>query len=232
MKFNKSTYHSKLYRDFKEIEQNAYQELIRFYEDHEPEIRQLDFEEYFDLLVAYVDALFDVGAYRTHLLMVDVVIETSIQENIILHNGRDIFKEMLFRKAASCFNMRKLDEADKILRQFIRIYPKDEQGILFLKKCLRKKRPNYLNNAHAVTIFLLLLTALVIAIEVLLVRPFYGLFVDLVEQSRISMFVFACTILVIVNLIHRWRVEVNVEKFVNQVRKKRKSASVEEPQEA
>jgi tetratricopeptide (TPR) repeat protein len=223
MSARKSTYHSKLYRDFKAIEGNAYQEMIRYYEDHETAIRGLDFEEYFDLLVSYVDALFEVGAYRNHLLMVDVVIETSIEENIVLYKGRDLFKEMLFRKAASHFNRHEHQKAEHILRQYISIYPKDEQGILFMKKCLRKQKPKFLTNAHAVTIFLLLLTALIIAIEVLFVRPFYGIYVDLVEQSRISMFILACTILVSMTLVHRWKVEVKVERFVKQTRAKKKS---------
>ena len=222
MASKKYTYYSKLYRDFKEIDQTAYQDIIRFYEDREEAIRKLDFYEYFEAFVSYVNALFQVGAYQSHLLMVDVLIETVIEENIRIYKGKDLFKDALFKKAASYFNIHEFHQSEQLLQQYIRIYPNDEQGILFLKKCLRKQRPTYLNNAHAITIFVLLLTALVIAIEVLFVRPFYNMHTSLIEQTRNSMFFFACSVLVGATLYQRWQVELQVERFVKEIRDKQK----------
>ncbi len=87
----KPTYYSKIYRTFLSLDEMAFQELIHFFEENEKEIRELDFEEYFEVLAAYVTALFEVGAYREHLLMVDVVIETSIINNIVEYKGEDLF---------------------------------------------------------------------------------------------------------------------------------------------
>lgn len=217
----KPTYYSKLYRAFLSLEETAFQELIRFFEENEKEIRQLDFEEYFDLLVAYVTALFEVGAYREHLLMVDVVIETSIINNIVEYKDEDIFRRMLFRKAASLYHTHQYQKAEHILAELLRMDQEDQGAILFLKKCLRTHHPQIRSNARAAAVFLFLLTAFVIAIEVLLVRPFYEMHAKTVEMSRNSIFVIGLLCVVFGDLYHWYLSEREVRKFLTALRKKR-----------
>jgi tetratricopeptide (TPR) repeat protein len=221
MSYFQSTYHSKVYRDFKEIEPTAYRQIIHFYEEKEAEIRCLEFDEYFDLLIAYVDALFEIGAYQKHLLMVDVIIENSILHNIQFRNGTDIYQRTLFKKAASLYNVLKYEEADYILRELIRMDPYDSDSVLFLKKCLRSKKPQLVINARAASIFLFLLTAFVICIEVLFIRPFYHMHTELVETSRIGIFLLGCILLVGGDLLHRWSVEKEVSQFVDQIKREK-----------
>ncbi len=225
MSYFQSTYHSKIYRDFKEIETTAYRQIIHFYEEKEEAIRQLDFEEYFDLLVYYVDSLFETGSYQKHLLMVDVVIENSIEHNIQFRSGEDVFQRMLFRKAASLYHMTEFNRADYILRELIKIDPYYQDAVLFLKKCLRKKEPDLVNHFRAAGIFLFLLTAFIICLEVLFVRPFYHMHADLVETSRISTLLLGCTAIVGGHLIHRWRIEREVNDFTSEIRQKKRAAN-------
>ena len=117
MPLYQSTYHSRIFRDFKEIDAANHRRIIRFYEDKEEDIQRLDFEEYFQLIVAYVNALFEVGAYQKHLLMVDVVIEMTIVHNVERYKGEDIYEKMLFRKAASLYNIMEYAKAEYILRE-------------------------------------------------------------------------------------------------------------------
>ena len=227
MAYFQSTYHSKIYRDFREIGISEYRAVIRFYEENESEIRHLDFKEYFELLVAYTNALFEIGSYQKHLLMVDTVLETTIQNNISTYKGENIFNGMLFKKAASHYNVLDYDKADYILRELIKIEPGDEDSAMFLKKCLRKKQPAFIKNTRATSIFLFLLTALVICIEVLFVRPFYDMHAKLVETSRMSIFFMGFLILVGGDLYHRWLVEKEVNNYVAEVKntKQQKSSS-------
>ena len=44
MPYYQSTYHSKLYRDFKAINPSAYRDIVRFFEEKEDNIRKLDEE--------------------------------------------------------------------------------------------------------------------------------------------------------------------------------------------
>jgi len=221
MPYYQSTYHSKIYRDFKEIEQTAYRQIIYFYEQKEDAIQRLDLEESFEMLTAYVDALFETGAYQKHLLMVDLVIERTIVHHDAIRHGDKLFKSMLFKKAASYFNILEYNRADYILRELIKIDPHNSDTVMFLKKCLRKKSPDLLNNARAASIFLFLLSAFVICIEVLFIRPFYSMHTELVESSRISLFFLGFAFWAGGHLLHRWRVEREVNEFVGRVRQQK-----------
>lgn len=208
--------HSKVFLEFKEIETNDYRKLIRFFEDREKTIYRLDFEERFELLLAYVNALFEIGTYQKYLLVVDFVIETSVVHNIKDFKGENIFQKLLFRKAAALFNLEKKEKADYILRELIRINPNDEDTILFLKKCLRKMHPTLLNNSRAVGIFMFLLAAFIICIEVLFVRPFYNIHTPVVEASRNTIFLLGMISMFGGQLLLRWKVEKEVQQFVHQ----------------
>ena len=218
MPLYQSTYHSRIFRDFKEIDAANHRRIIRFYEDKEEDIQRLDFEEYFQLIVAYVNALFEVGAYQKHLLMVDVVIEMTIVHNVERYKGEDIYEKMLFRKAASLYNIMEYAKAEYILRELIKIDPHSEYAILFLRKCLRKKEPGFLNTAKAGSIFLFLLSVFVISIEVLFIRPFYKAHVEEVEFTRTAIFLLGCFVLVAGLLLHRWLVQRRVDSFVEKTR--------------
>lgn len=223
MSFSQSTYQSKIFRDFKAIEAGAYRQIIHFYEKQEADIRGLDFEENFEVLTTYVNALFEVGSYHKHLLLVDLVIETAINNNITFYQGEDIFLKMLFRKAASLYNLLEYDKSEYILREIIRINPWNKDAVLFLKKCLRRQQPKYIQLTRAMSIVLFLMAAVVIAVEVLAVRPFFPAYTVLIEQSRFALFGMGGLLLVGVTLIHRGRVEQQVYAFVQRVRERKEA---------
>lgn len=218
MPYYQSTYHSKLYRDFKEIAGTDYRGVIRFYEENEQQIQKLDEDEHFDLLASYVNSLFEIGAYQRHLLMVDLVIETTVDQNIKSYRGEDLFYNSLFKKAASLYNLRKYAKAEYILCELIRIDPSNEEVPLFLKKCYRRKSPRLIQHTRAASIFLFLLTALIISIEVLFVRPFYDMYTPLIERSRFSTFGLGCFMLVAGDFLHRWQAEKKVSEFLREIR--------------
>ncbi len=223
MSYFQSTYHSKVYRDFKEIETNAFRQIIRFFEKHEKMINRLEFEEYFELLTAYTDALFEIGAYQKHLLMADIVIENSIALNIQWYKGGDIYSLTLFKKAASYFNLHEHQQAEHILKELIKMRPEDKEVAAFLKRCLRRKGSKSLSTARAFSIFLFLLTALIICFEVLLVRPFYEMHASLVEASRMGTFATGLLTLIAGDLFHRLNIDYQTNKYVDKVKKHKSS---------
>jgi len=214
MNYSKSTYHTKIYRDFKEIEIGDYRAIANYYDEFERDIRELDFQEYFDVLTAFVNALFQLGKYQKHLLMVDVAIEFSVMNNIKMHQETDIFHKLLFQKAASAFHTFDLERADHILRELIKMNPKDRISAMFLKKCLRRKQPSYIARSRAISIFLFLATAVVICIEFLYVRNF---FIEIQQATLIVinvLFGSGIAILVGAEMWHRWKVSKEVNDFV------------------
>ncbi|MCB0568673.1 MAG: hypothetical protein KDC66_02870 [Phaeodactylibacter sp.] len=221
MAYSSSTYHSRAYRDFKEIEPVDYRRIIRFYEEREELIQKLDHEECFELLAAYVNALFEVGAYQKHLLMVDVAIEMAIHHNIGRYQGEDIFHKLLFRKAASLYNRMEYERAEYILRELVRIEPRNRDAVQFLKKCLRRQEPSFVGTAKAGSILLFMLSAFIISLEVLFVRPFYKLYTEPVEAMRTVIFLAGWAVLLGGIALHRFRVERKVEKFVARAASKK-----------
>lgn len=176
--------YSALYRDFYEIGPQEYQRLIRFYEGKESEIRQLDFEEYFDLTVAYVDALFEAGAYRKHSLLVDGVIEATIIGNVSYQRGQEIYYRMLLRKAASAYHIHDYDQAEYVLRELLRIRPDDPAVFYFLIRIFRLQQHSWLQRGRAAAIVLILLAAVITIAEALVVRPFYAMHTATVSWAR------------------------------------------------
>ena len=202
-----------------EIPENAYRDIARYYEKHEAEILELDFDEYFELLVAYTDALFEIGAYRRHQLMADVVIETVIELNITDYQGRDIFHGMLFRKAASCYNTFQTDKAEHILKELLKMDPTHKDHLFFFKKCRSRQYPDILSGFQAAGIFCFLLCAFLIGIEVLLVRPFYEMHTLLIVYSRNTIFLFGCLSVAAGYSYTQWLARRDTRRFLDSIRK-------------
>lgn len=223
MPYLQPTYHSKLYRDFRSIDAAAWRDIIHFFERRENEIRGLDFEEYFELLYAYVNALFEVGAYQKHLVMADEVIEVAICHNIHTYKQEDVFKKALFRKAASLYNTYDYHHAEHILRELVRIDPDHRDAVAFLKKCLRSMHFRSLQIFRAAGIFLFLAAAVVISAEVLVIRPFYPLHTGWVEMLRMGMFAGGIGAPALGEIWHRWLAHRQVEAFVAENRQRKTS---------
>jgi tetratricopeptide (TPR) repeat protein len=222
MSYFQSTYHSRVYKDFKEIESDAHREIIRFFEKHQKMIDRLDFEEYFELLVAYVEALFEIGIYQKHIVLVDEVIENTINLNIQRYKGEDIYYLMLFKKAASHFNLHQYEKAEHILRELVKMNPDDKEVLSFLKRCLRRRGSQLLSVARASSIFLFLLTACIICVEVLFVRPFYEMYASRIEALRIGTFVVGVFALIAGDFLHRVIIEAKVNSFAEKVKDDKK----------
>ncbi|MFQ5445501.1 MAG: hypothetical protein ACE5FF_01095, partial [Saprospiraceae bacterium] len=133
---HRSTYQAKVFHDFQAIDPKEWRTIVRFYEEYESEIKNLDFGAYFEMVTAYTNALFEIGAYEKHIPMADTVIELSVMNNVRFFNGEDVFHKSLFKKAASCYHTHQLEKAEYILRELLRIDPYDDDASMFLKKCL------------------------------------------------------------------------------------------------
>ncbi|MEM9259312.1 MAG: hypothetical protein AAGA62_06660 [Bacteroidota bacterium] len=193
-----SRHYSQLYRQLRDLNPRDHQRIIRTYEEQEAEIGQLDALEYFELTVYYVDALFETGAYRQHLMMVDHPIQACIAENIERVEGitGDIFEHLLFRKAVSAFRLQDYPKAIHVTKELIRINPERELFVRFLRATIFKEQTGVLQFGRASFIFCMLLTAFVITLDLLFVRTFYPSQSDLMQGVTIDVFVIGLLLLV------------------------------------
>lgn len=209
---------TKLYRNFKDIDGVEYHTIIRFYETKTVAISRLNFELYFDVLVDYTNALFEVGAYDKHLTAVDMVIRLSIEHNIQFYRGEDIYFKNLYQKAATHYNRLEHEEAIHILKELIKIAPYHGLSILFLKKCMNRAQPNYIKIARAASIVFFLSAAIITAIEVMYIHPFSPRYTDVFEQVRFATLGFGMSVLVGTFLYHRYQINHQVNKLVKKIR--------------
>jgi hypothetical protein len=191
-------HYSQLYRRLRDVDPRDFQRIIRMYEEKETEIGKLDVLENFELTVYYVDALFHTGAYRQHQMMVDLVIQTSIKHNIRRVPGieQDIFHYLLFRKAASAYRLQDYDSAIYVAQELIRMCPGEDLYVRFLRAACFKEQKATLQFGRASFIFCMLLTALVITLDLLVVKHFYPTGTEAMQWLTIDLWVIGLLLLV------------------------------------
>jgi len=219
--YPQSTYHSKLYQVFKEIETTDYRTLVRFYEERSKAISRLDEDEYFELLFIYMSALFELGAYAKYLKKVDGVIEIAILNNVEFFQGKDLFCELLFQKAAAHFQMMEYAPAEHAARELLKITPNYPEAALLLKKILRKSHPRFTKTIQASSVLLFLVAAAVIVFEILYVRHFQKDYVNLVEATRLLLLIGGILVFVFGELFLFWKSERKVNGFVREIKKRK-----------
>jgi len=214
-----TTYYSRLYRDFLALDPADFHGIIRYYEAHEDGIRQLADKEYFVLLLHYTQALFYVKAYRQHLAVVDHTLYTCLNQT----DSKDIaaiFRDLLFMKAAAARSSLQLDVAEHVLRELLRMEPNYPGATILLRQCLRQQDQDLVKRSRAISILLFGLAAVVIALEILFVRPFYSLQAPIVESLRNGIFLLGILTLLGGELASWWRAHRRVQAFVRAHRRR------------
>lgn len=222
MASHSSPYRSRLYRDFFAIAPEDYLQIIRFFEEKEAEIGRLEGDEHFDLLLAYTDALFAVGDYRRHLLMVDFVIESALQSSSAPIRSSAIFQRLLFRKAASCFHVRRYAQAEHVLRELLRINHDHGAAQVFLRKVLRSRQPGAYQLSRAIAIGLMAMGGALFCAELLLIRPFYALQVEKAVWLRRALFIAGAGAFIMGIVWVYIRAYLQTRRFVNAQKKRKR----------
>lgn len=219
MKTDLTAHAETAYHGFKAIDSGEYREKIIYVDRNKSIIRDLPVVEYAEVMDSYAEALFETGKYQQHLALADHLAELSIEYNLETINGRDIYFETLFQKAASLYNLDRLPESIYILQELIKINPRHESARLFLINCHVEKQKRRLQLIRTLSMVLILSSAVIIAIELLLVRPLLPHYVPGVEITRNTMFLSGASILVLGELWVRYRAVSRVYDFTKDHRK-------------
>ena len=221
MPYRNSTYHSQLYRRYREIPEKAYQTLLRFFREHEEEIAGLELTERFELLFAYAEALFGVGAYEEHLQRVEEIIELAFHHNIEEYRGRDVLEHCLLRKAAAFFHLHQLERSEYVLRELLRINPHHPTAAYLLERCLRRQRARRLLGIKAYALAFFLLSGLFSLLMVLPALRHHPQWFLRLEQARNAFFLLGWGLLGGGWLHMRWRVRREVREFLQSARRRK-----------
>jgi hypothetical protein len=130
-------------------------------------------------LLLYTQALYETGNYGKHVVMCDHLLEQIIMHNIESWGGEDVYLRILFQKAASLANLHEFTKAEHVLRELLKLHPRQEQARRLLMHALLEQKPEWLQKVRAVAVGLTLLAALAIAIEIFVIKPFFPWYFDL-----------------------------------------------------
>jgi tetratricopeptide (TPR) repeat protein len=209
------SYPSRLFRDFRALETHDHRACVRFFDYYEKAILQLDFDEYFEVMCSYSRALFETGEYEKCILISDVIIETSVNENFTHFKGEEIFEHTLYQKAAAHFNSKDFAKAQYVLTELLRINPNEPDYRQSLTLCLRQRYAPALKPYRAIGIFLLSIAITIFAVNALVLRFFFEAQATLMQQICIVMCLFAAVLPMVGYAWHRFKVSRAVKKIVN-----------------
>ncbi len=215
------TGYSEVYEAFLAIEPTAYKEKIRYIEENFFLLHEIDAEEYFDMMVLYGEALFETGEYHRQAKLADHIIEMAISRNIIMHRDQDVYYETLFRKAASLHNLERIPEAIHILKELIKINPQHESTKLFLINCMIRQKKAAVKPYRETSMVLLLSSAVIIAIELLIVNRFWPEWGSIVELIRNGLFILGVLLLITGEVLIRYRAVEDVYTFTRETKKRK-----------
>jgi tetratricopeptide (TPR) repeat protein len=170
------------------IGETAYREKVRFVEENSAELRWLPFEERIEIEIDYVLCLFEMGRYERYLQKVDVLLETVISENIFTVKGMDVFQELLFRKAACLYQIKKREECRCILQQLLRMSPNQSLYLGLYILCDRHRNSDVSQTIRAGAMAALLLVVAITAVQILLIAPFFDPYLAFFVQLRNVLF--------------------------------------------
>lgn len=183
---------SKLYRQYVGINSGDYQKIISFFEENEEEIRALPWQQFREITESYADAVFETGGYNNYIWIVEEILPWAFE----YESSQEDIHKLLFRKAASLYNLGHLKKSEIILEQLYRMNPNNSDARFFLKKCFKAQNFSKIQMVRAISLFLIFLSAFVILIELLWISPFFEKAIYPVRILRSSLFTVAFIIIV------------------------------------
>ncbi len=199
---------------FLEIDRAAFRSIIQFYERHQKDIFHLEEKESLELNIIYLRSLFEVGSYENFLKYVDGAIEAIIFNNILEFEGEDIYYELLFRKASALYHLYRFEDSAYICGQLIKINSDNSLAPHLLRKIYVDRKPKYLHSSRAASLVMFLVTAVLCAIELLLLTSTYEVYQPNVEVVRISVFCLGIALLAGSQLFHFLQSQYRMEKMI------------------
>jgi len=215
------TFTKDIFASFKTLDLKSYHEVIHFYETNRSQIQHLYLDEYTEILLGYSNALFETGDYKTYSKIATQLIEMIIMHDIDHLTHEDLFERVLFKKAAAHYHLFELDDAEKILWELLKMNPSNSIAAYLLRKCRTKNQPMYLRWAKAVSIIMFLMAAFIIALELMLVQPFFEEHTKSAQTLRFGVFLGGISLLIFAETTHRILAYHSVNRMIMAIKAKK-----------
>ena len=177
-----------IYEDFKCLRDPSYVSIIRFFDHHEAEMQYMDFDQYLEIYVDFLDALFESGAYSRFLNRVDLLIEKAIEHNVFHFKGKDIYTFHLFRKAAALYNTKSPQQSLEICKALLKMNPEHKATKHLVYNNILQQYSTKLTTIKFLAALSLIASSIIIAFELLYLRRHALEFVSAFELVRNLLF--------------------------------------------
>jgi len=184
-----TTYDSEVFKEFNRLDEDNFQSVVHFYEQHKGDMMTLNFDERFIIHLSYCNSLYETNDYKKHLKVSDEIIERSIYNNIQFFNGEDIYMKTLHQKAKSFFHLHKYNASQHIAQELVKMNPGHKPFSQLLNKCLIRQRPILIKRVLAAGVLLYLLSVVLVVVNILLVKPISEVSVQPMEFLRKGIFI-------------------------------------------
>ncbi|MFN4080977.1 MAG: hypothetical protein ACK4NS_08750 [Saprospiraceae bacterium] len=212
----------RLYRNFKAIAPDDYHEIVRYYERHKDIICDLDDFEFFDCAYSYGIALYETTDYDRFLVMVDHLIEYVIMRGVNRWRGEDVFQLLLFKKASALYRIGRSEPCDHVLRELLRINPAHKGAVSLLEMNSQEQKPRWLRISRACAVGASLLAAILIAVEIFAIKPFWPEAYPVAEVAHNILLFGGIAWLSVAELWHYAAVRFHIRRFVNFEKSKKR----------
>lgn len=216
---------SPVFKNFHALEDESYISLVHYFEENYGEIQTLPIREYIQVLDQYLCALFQLGDYAQFVYKCEEFLILSIRHNVVWIKGRNAYRNILLKKAASHFHLQKTDEANKVLDELLKMDPGNPTYRLLKSKCISREKGNIKKTTRAIFVLGVMITTLLIAMELFFIRPFLP---DLKFQFSLgrNIFFFASLLVLLAGeltqlLLNKYRLMYKIEEL--QLRRRKKS---------
>lgn len=210
MPAKKSVISSNVYVAFRSLPKKGWTDIIKLYESKQEDISLLSPARRLDVLDMYLEALYEIKDFKKLKKEVQHLIYLSLSEEIPVEIGLPYYQAALFWKADACFQIREYKEAQHILEQLIKMKPNDSTYSSKLVKCFYWDKPDYIYRFRAFAILLFFLSAAIIIIEFLIIKPFYNEYLSSTMTLRSGLFLSALGIVGAIEILHwlwcEWKV--------------------------
>lgn len=162
-----------LYNQYLYIEDKAYYDKIRFFDQNESDILLMRLEDSLWIHSCYLDALFQTGEYKKFDIKAQDYLQRLIYHNISYFHGENPFEDTLHKKIISLYHIKNYDFCIDQARQLININPsrKDTQKVLFAAH--RSSHTLALKTIKAGLMGTLLMTAFLLVFQQIIIASFF-----------------------------------------------------------
>ena len=136
---NRTTDVSKIFEIFRKIPEEGHSEFISFCNYYKNELLTLDFDEYIEIKLVYINALFRLErAHLFHKLSKQALVEILNQKEFTDHYRR-VYKQILVLRAEQFIEENKIIAAQDIYKNLVLINVEDENSRRKLFKLIYKQ---------------------------------------------------------------------------------------------